>query len=129
MYPFIPKSTTHLMRGQFWPIPLSNGQYGVGCVVGAMLKNGLKNSRVFIAGVPLWIGDEPPTAQNLFQAKLYKFGFLHIKSIKEVGLPIVGGAEIECDSAPLSAESLELTTWGYEVPRALCERLLLSINL
>lgn len=94
-----------------------------------MLKNGLKNSRVFIADVPLWIGDEPPTAQNLFQAKLYKFGFLHIKSIKEVGLPIVGGAEIECDSAPLSAESLELTTWGYEVPRALCERLLLSINL
>ncbi|MBV5336819.1 MAG: hypothetical protein J0653_02145 [Deltaproteobacteria bacterium] len=128
IYPFTPKSTAHLVRGQFWPIPLSNGQYGAGCVIGEMLNNGVKNARVFMGGVLHWICDTPPTPENLSRAKLYEYGFLHIKSIKEVGLPIVGEAQIEFDSAPAIAESLELPTWGYGFPRMLCETILLSGN-
>jgi hypothetical protein len=129
LYPFIPKSTAHLRRGQFWPIALESGRYGAGCVVGEALYGGVRNTRVFIAGVLQWIGDTHPTAQSLSRLRLYKFGFLHIKSINESGLPIVGEADIEFNDAPSSAESLELTTWGYQFPLALCERLLSSQTL
>jgi hypothetical protein len=123
LYPFIPRSTTRLHRGQFWPILLASGQYGAACVVGERVDGGAKNSRLFIAGVLQWIGDSPPSAESLSQIKIYKYGFLHIKSIKESGLPISGEANIDFADAPHFAASLELSTWGYLFPVLLCEQL------
>jgi hypothetical protein len=123
VYPFVPGSTTRLHRGQFWPILLPSGQYGAACVVGEMVNDGVKNSRLFIAGVLQWIGDSPPGAEQLSQIKLYRYGFLHIKSIKESGLPILGEANIDFADAPHVAASLELSTWGYRFPVLLCEQL------
>ena len=31
-FPFVPKSTSSLRRGQFWSIPLAGGGFGAGCV-------------------------------------------------------------------------------------------------
>jgi hypothetical protein len=126
LYPFMPKSTANLRRGQFWPIALAGGQYGAGCVVGEVLYDGVRNTRIFIAGVLQWVGNNHPTAQSLSHVRVHKYGFLHIKSINESGLAIVGEADIEFHDAPGSAESLELTTWGYRFPLALCEHLLSS---
>ena len=124
LYPHIPKSTANLRRGQFWAIPLANGKYGAGCVVGEALKDGRKNTRLFVAGVLQWISDTPPTARSLCDVKIYRYGFLHVKSINECGSAIIGDADIKFPDAPTSAESLELATWGLRVPLVLCEQLL-----
>lgn len=115
-YPFIPKSTSLLERGQFWAIPLSDGSYGAGCVVGKHLKNGKPSNRAFLAGVIGWHGSEPPTAEALFGREVFKFAFAHIKVITESGGGVLGKARLKLGKLPESAESLSVSTWGYNVP-------------
>lgn len=121
-YPFVPKSTNLLERGQFWAIPLSDGSYGAGCVVGKHIKNGKPSSRAFLAGVIGWHGKESPTAEDLFGREVFKFAFAHIKVITESGGEILGKARLKLDKLPESAESLSVSTWGYNVPVLLAHK-------
>jgi hypothetical protein len=41
--------------------------------MGDMVNDGVKNSRLFIAGVLQWIGDSPPGAEHLSQIKLDRY--------------------------------------------------------
>lgn len=115
-YPFSPKSTARLERGQFWAIPLSDGSYGAGCVIGQQLTDGKPSSRGFLAGVIAWHGSELPTAEILFGREIFKYAFAHIKAITESGGQILGKARLKFGNLPVSAESLSTSTWGYSVP-------------
>jgi hypothetical protein len=121
-YPFPPKSTRHLARGQFWSIPLTGDRFGAGCVVGTHMTQGKRSSRMFIAGVVRWVGDQPPTAQDLQGRGLIDFAFAHLKSITESGGLILGEADLRIEHAPAEAETLSMPTWGYGMPAILAQR-------
>lgn len=115
-YPFTPKSTKRLERGQYWSLPLSDGTYGAGCVIGQQLTHGKSSTRGFLAGVIAWHGSEPPTAETLFGREVFKYAFAHIKAITESGGQVQGKAKLKFRDLPESAECLSISTWGYNVP-------------
>jgi hypothetical protein len=122
-YPLVPKSTSRLRRGQFWSIPLSDGRFGAGCVLGGLRRNNKKDARGFIAGVANWIGVNPPTEADLDGVGIYRHAFAHIKCITETGASIIGEANLEYGGIPEVAESLSISTWGYGVPVILAHKL------
>src|SRR5262249_32527133 len=64
-YPFVPKSTATLEPGQFWSIPLDNGRFACGRVIQLRIENGMRDSRLFLAGLMDWWGRKPPTAERI----------------------------------------------------------------
>lgn len=110
IYPHAPKSTSHLRRGQFWAIPLEDGRYGAGCVVGIHTKEGRPSSRLFIAGVVDWNGAHPPQAAELAGRSVVEFAFAHIKAITEAGGAIIGEAALQFSGEPSAASATSLPT-------------------
>ena len=102
-YPFVPRSTTYLVPGQYWSIPLSNVLFACGRVL--QLRDG--NSRNFIAGLMDWSGEEPPSAATIRGCKLIAHGQVHVKTIHENDGEILG--------------CLSLEESGIEVPLSLDE--------
>ena len=122
-YSLVPKSTSRLRRGQFWPISLSDGRFGAGCVLGEFWRNNKKDARGFIAGVVNWIGSNPPTEADLEGVGIYRYAFAHIKCISEAGASIIGEANLEYGNIPEVADSLSMPAWGYDVPVILAHKL------
>jgi len=59
-YPFEPKSNTHLLPGQFWGVPLSDGRWACGRVLAVKTQPDAYfpgNSRTFLAALMYWQGD------------------------------------------------------------------------
>jgi hypothetical protein len=127
VYPFAPKSTAFLERGQFWAIPLRDGSFGAGCVLGfhyppANFPNGTRSSRVFIAGVLGWHESEPPTANALFGKIVVEHAFAHIKVVTAAGGLILGKAHLKLSGLPDAAPALALHAWGFRVPEILAHK-------
>jgi hypothetical protein len=125
-YPFAPKSTRWLHRGQFWALHLADGKFGAACVVGTHMSSGKASSRVFIAGVINWVGTSIPTEFDLANRSLVQHAFAHIKTIADGGGQILGLANIDFSGAPESAESLSLSTWGFHFPTLIAQKLATS---
>jgi hypothetical protein len=93
-YPFMPKSTTHLLPGHIWGIPLSDGRSACGVVVAVPTAEDAPhraiNSRTFAAGLLDWVGDELPTPTAVDRSPLLNWGYGHIKMIGENGGTILG---------------------------------------
>lgn len=87
-----------MKEGQFWDIPLSSGDYACGRVLQFDCSNGKKNSRIFLAGLIDWVGDELPTSDGIAGAKLLEQGIAHIKAIGFNGGAIRGFRLLEQDS-------------------------------
>ena len=122
-YPFAPKSTRWLRRGQFWTLHLADGKFGAACVVGSHLSSGKASSRVFIAGVVNWVGTSPPAPADLEKLPIISHAFAHIKAIADGGGEVLGWANIDLTGAPESAESLSLSSWGFHFPTLLAQML------
>ena len=122
-FPFMPKSTRWLERGQFWALPLADGRFGAGCVIGSHLTlEGERSTRLFVAGVIDWIGEHPPVASDLTGRSIVAFAFAHIKAITTCG-DVLGQAEqLNYGGAPAEAAALSLPTWGYAMPGILAAR-------
>ena len=121
-YPFTPKSSKFLLRGHFWAIPLKNGKFGAGCVVGKQLVGGKESGRGFIVGVIRWVGFDPPTESDLLRRKVFDAGFAHIKTILTTGGEILGVADLDFGTLPTEASSPVFSTWGYSVARIVAEK-------
>jgi hypothetical protein len=94
-YPFEPKSIAHLHAGQFWAVPLSDGRFGCGRVLYVPSPSDPQpslylNTRIFLAGLMDWFGDEPPTAQAIAGHKLLDHGLAHVAAITDTGSKILG---------------------------------------
>jgi hypothetical protein len=98
IYPFIPKSTAYMIEGQFWDIPLSNGQYACGRVLQFDYSTCKKNPKSFLAGLLDWIGENPPSFNTIFGAKLLEQGRAHIKTIQSNNGLIRGHRPLELDN-------------------------------
>ena len=119
---FEPKSTTRLLRGQYWAIPLPDGTFGAGCVVGHYVADGKRSTRTFIAGVVGWNGPLPPRTPDLAGCGVLDHGFAHIRVITRSGGRILGSADISLEALPTEAESASISTWGYGVPAILAAK-------
>ena len=101
-YPFEPTSITYLRAGQFWAVPLSDGRFGCGHVLHVPGPSDPElslylNTRIFLAGLMDWSGDEPPTAQAVAGCKLLEQGRAHVAAIMDAGSKILGQRDLELD--------------------------------
>ena len=121
-YPFIPKSTSHLEPGQYWPIPLSNGRYGCGVVLAKLQRDGKSETRVFYAGLLQWCSKLQPNADTIKNCGFVKKGALHIKAIISIGSEITGKADFK-DLPPNPSEyTYDIVTMGYDVINIVAEK-------
>ena len=147
-YPFVPHSTSSLVPGQFWAIPLSDGSFGCGRVIEtkAPASRGARVS--FLAGILDWHADVPPTAETIAGATCLDQGNAHLKVITESGGCILGHRPLESDNiepwefrgaefhvnsymfkglrpvrpqGPADKRLPVLSTWGYHVPALIAE--------
>ena len=120
-YPFKPKSTASLLRGQYWAIPLSNGKYCCGIVLHLLMSGNKKEQRIFHAGLLNWVGTKPPTENEINECKVLENGAAHIKSTIEVANEITGKINLAPED-----ETIEYTdkihTWGYNFINELGEK-------
>ena len=110
IYPFIPKSTSYMVEGQFWDIPLSNGKFACGRVIQFDHSNGKKNSRLFLAGLLEWTGIELPTAESIAGARLLEQGGAHIRTIPFCKGMIRGYRSLDLDRIVPIPELSEMPT-------------------
>jgi hypothetical protein len=120
-YPFTPKSNAHLKPGQFWPVPLSDGRFGCGRVLGTEREPGYGARTWFLGGLLDWVGVEPPTAESIAGAGLLEFGHAHVDAISENG-PILGERPPEADNLTVPAPDTVMSYWGGGYPKLRVER-------
>ena len=99
-YPFEPKSNAYLRSGQFWGVPLSDGRFACGRVLGVPPKDDdflWLSSKIFVAGLMDWVGDAPPTAESIAGTELLAQGLAHVKAIRENGGLVLGIRHLELD--------------------------------
>ncbi|MCW2907691.1 MAG: hypothetical protein JWL68_2480 [Actinomycetia bacterium] len=80
------------------------------------------NSRIFLAGLMDWSGDEPPTAQAIAGCKLLEQGRVHVAAITDTGSKILGQRDLELDGLTGLLEVSHRgggTVWLYEGERRL----------
>lgn len=96
-FPFIPKSTASIEPGHFWSIPLRHGGYACGRVIQLWLKDGKRDSQMFLAGLMDWSGDAAPTADAIAGCGVIEQGSVHIKTIRENRGEILGLLDLALD--------------------------------
>lgn len=96
-YPFMPRSTSSLVPGQFWAIPLRDGSFGCGRVIETQAQGGIGSRVIFLAAVLDWHSTVPPTLDSIAGAKCLDQGKLHLKAITEEGGCILGHRPLELD--------------------------------
>ncbi|MDF1763846.1 MAG: hypothetical protein P1U57_10585 [Oleibacter sp.] len=149
-YPFVPKSTAYLKEGQIMSIPLSDGSYACGRILQLKVEGEKRDSRMFIAGLMDWHGNEPPCSEAISGTKILAHGQVHVKTVKECGAEIVGYLDLGEDNTqiPLSLDQSPgrncrlrrgydlldpasdseqstlhvFSTWGFKVMKNLAEK-------
>jgi hypothetical protein len=98
-YPFEPKSIAGLRAGQFWALPLSNGQYACGRVlhVPGKADSLYLNARIFLAGLMDWSASRPPTSEAIAGRHILAQGRMHVGAIRDTGSLIIGQRDLELD--------------------------------
>lgn len=114
-YPFVPKSNSQLIPGQFFNVHLKNGKHACGRVLAVPSRNMKYGGRTtFLAGLMDWVGDTQPTAESIAGHKIIKQGQAHVGIIGAHGDGILGYRAPELDGTrPLEMFSPGLR--GYPV--------------
>lgn len=152
-YPFEPKSNAHLRPGQFWGVPLSNGRWACGRVLSVKTEADdyfPGNSRLFLAALMSWQGDQAPSADAIAGHQVIAQGWAHVVTIQKNGERLLGDRDLELDgirglrevthrgggtvmiyegATPLRSATKEeaatmpvFSTWGLKVISLLAER-------
>lgn len=84
-----------MLPGQFWTIPLNGGKFACGRVI----EIEPNSRRGFLAGLVDWIGEHPPTEDDLKHRKTIRQFDVHTKTIHETALDgcITGYRPLELD--------------------------------
>jgi hypothetical protein len=98
-YPFVPKSNRKLHPGQFWSIPLSGGRFAAGRVMLAPAFGATDRVGV-VVGLMDWVGDAPPTEQDIADRPVVIQAVSRYDTITKTGGEVLG-------LRPLSVDGLE----------------------
>ncbi|MEA2900950.1 MAG: hypothetical protein QOH36_837 [Actinomycetota bacterium] len=99
-YPFEPKSNAYLLPGQFWGVPLSDGRWACGRVLGIKRESDdyfPGNSRTFLAALMDWEGDDLPTPIDIAGRYVVAQGWAHVLTIQKNGRSILGHRDLALD--------------------------------
>ena len=99
-YPFEPKSNAHLLPGQFWGVPLSDGRWACGRVLAVKTQSDAYfpgNSRTFLAALMHWQSDQPPATETIAGRQVLAQGRAHVRSIQLNGQMILGRRDLGLD--------------------------------
>lgn len=120
-FPFVPKTTARLLPGHFWSIPLSDGRFGCGRLLG-LIPAGEQGSRtMFIAGLLRWVGIAPPSFDSIAGAEVMDVGHAHLDTISSRGGAIVGYRPLELDE--ITAPENVTSFWGDDLAAFELERI------
>jgi hypothetical protein len=119
-FPFVPRSAIQLEIGDFWTVPLSEGEWGV-VQVRDLQRSGPGARSAFVAGVVDWRGARPPSAADLRGCRVLAHGLVSIKAFTEGGASILGNAPDTVPTAGLTSAFRDYAvgtvtyTWGWKV--------------
>src|SRR5882672_1948662 len=125
-YPFTPKSNAHLIPGQFWSIPLSDGRFACGRVLGVERDLEYGSRTVFLGALLDWVGPAPPTSESIAGSKALDIGSMHALSIGESGGEILGERPLGLDG--LVAPDDVRSHWGRRYAALRAEHLFVAGN-
>jgi hypothetical protein len=111
-YPFVPRSAGSLKRGQFWAIPLSDGSYACGVVIGPYKAEGPGSRSWFVGALVDWWGPKPPTAADLGGSSLVAGMVLRTETITDTGGAILGERPLPPGTPDGSTVKRMMTTEG-----------------
>lgn len=88
--PTNPRRSTVLEIGDFWAVPLSDGRFGCGVVLG-FTEPGTHGATVsFVGGLLDWVADVEPSENEVVDAPVLDVGFVHVSAISFEGCRLVG---------------------------------------
>jgi hypothetical protein len=88
-YPFVPRSNRFLAAGQYWALPLSNGQFGCGRVMDVPAFG--EGDRVgVVIGLMDWVGGEPPEHNGLAGHQILEQAASRFDAITLTGGQVLG---------------------------------------
>lgn len=83
-FPFLPKSSTFVLPGMFWAIPLESYGFATGVVLGKPDANdpfAPRSNKIITVGLLDWRDSKPPTTDSLAGVPLLDWGLAHVRSI------------------------------------------------
>jgi Immunity protein 26 len=89
MYPSIPTKASEIKEGEFYYIPLSNGNFACGRILQIEIKSGRKTKSILV-GLHDWTGQNHPTKEDIHMCPILEQGVIHLSSINHVGGMIIG---------------------------------------
>lgn len=116
IYPFVPKSSLKMRRGDYWPLRCDDGNYGF-CV----FLSGWGHMRAgLVVGVLEIVSVEPSISDDGPAIPILEAGHTHVKTFAATGASVVGNIEKRLSTAEVESylASLEKVSvvWGYMVP-------------
>ncbi len=115
-YPFVPKSSLKMRRGDYWPLRCEDGSYGF-CVfmsVWGHMRSGL------VVGVLGMISAEQTIPESGPIIPILEAGHTHVKTFAATGASVVGNIEARLSIAEIESYLVALekvsVVWGYMVP-------------
>lgn len=95
-YPLVPKSNRQLRPGQFWAIPLSDGRFAAGRVM-AVPAFGFGDRTGVVVGLMDWVGDHPPTSEDLAGRPVLVQAKARCEAITMTGGEVLGLRPLDLD--------------------------------
>ncbi|HTG42351.1 MAG TPA: hypothetical protein VK697_12140 [Methylomirabilota bacterium] len=117
-YPLTPKTNAHLIPGQFWSIPLSDGRFGSGRVLSVDHDRPAGGRTRFIGAILDWVGEAPPTFEAIAGSAVLAVGNAHVRLISFGGGAILGERPLDADRIEPPARVDTYWGDGYGVMRA-----------
>jgi hypothetical protein len=115
-YPFEPKSNAHLRPGDFWALPLRDGQYAAGRVL-AVPAFGPRDRLGIVVGLLDWLGSEPPTSEAIAGRQLVAEAKCRVEGITKTGGQVLGNRPLDADGIVPSVETFRVGektgVWGW----------------
>jgi hypothetical protein len=96
MYPFVPTKASEIKDGDFYYIPLSNGNYACGRLLLIEKKSGRKTKSILV-GLHDWSGRNHPTKEDIHECTIIEQGVMHINSIGHVGGEVIAHKPLDED--------------------------------
>ena len=109
-FPFVPRRSSELLAGDLWSIPLSDGRFACGRVLGHAEPSSTGATVSFIGGLHDWVADQPPNDQSIAGAAIRNVGRVHVAATAAGGGAVVGHRGLDLDG--ISCPSTVSNYWG-----------------
>lgn len=120
-FPFVPRRSNELLAGDLWSIPLSDGRFACGRVLGHAEPSTTGATVSFIGGLHDWVADQPPNGQSISGAAIRNVGRVHVAAIAAGGGAVVGHRDLNLDG--LECPSTVSNYWGDGYAKARAEHI------